>query len=47
VLDASVLERLKLTCLLVRDAETWRAQGVTVPRSLLARSKSCLTRLPL
>jgi SpoVK/Ycf46/Vps4 family AAA+-type ATPase len=35
VLDAGVLERLKLTCLLVRDAETWRAQGVTVPRSLL------------
>ena len=31
VLDAGVLERLKLTCLLVRDAETWRAQGVTVP----------------
>ena len=35
MLDAGVLERLKLTCLLVRDAETWRAQGVTVPRSLL------------
>jgi SpoVK/Ycf46/Vps4 family AAA+-type ATPase len=35
VLDAGVLERLKLTCLLVRDAETWRAQGVTVPRCLL------------
>ena len=35
VLDVGVLERLKLTCLLVRDAETWRAQGVTVPRSLL------------
>jgi SpoVK/Ycf46/Vps4 family AAA+-type ATPase len=35
VLDAGVLERLRLTCLLVRDAETWRAQGVTVPRSLL------------
>jgi SpoVK/Ycf46/Vps4 family AAA+-type ATPase len=35
VLDAGVLERLKLTCMLVRDAETWRAQGVTVPRSLL------------
>ena len=28
------MERLKLTCTLVRDAETWRAQGVTVPRSL-------------
>jgi SpoVK/Ycf46/Vps4 family AAA+-type ATPase len=35
VLDAGVLERLKLTCLLVCDAETWRAQGATVPRSLL------------
>jgi transitional endoplasmic reticulum ATPase len=35
VLDAGVLERLKLTCLLVRDTESWRAQGVTVPRSLL------------
>jgi SpoVK/Ycf46/Vps4 family AAA+-type ATPase len=30
-----VLERLKLTCSLLRDAEMWRAQGVTVPRSLL------------
>jgi SpoVK/Ycf46/Vps4 family AAA+-type ATPase len=29
------MERLKLTCTLVRDAETWRAQGVAVPRSLL------------
>ena len=35
VLDAGVLERLKLTCSLLRDAETWRAQGVSVPRSLL------------
>jgi SpoVK/Ycf46/Vps4 family AAA+-type ATPase len=35
VLAPRVMERLKLTCLLVRDAETWRAQGVTVPRSLL------------
>ena len=35
VLAPRVMERLKLTCTLVRDAETWRAQGVTVPRSLL------------
>jgi SpoVK/Ycf46/Vps4 family AAA+-type ATPase len=35
VLVPPVMERLKLTCTLVRDAETWRAQGVTVPRSLL------------
>jgi SpoVK/Ycf46/Vps4 family AAA+-type ATPase len=35
VLDSSVLERLKLTCSLLRDAEMWRAKGVTVPRSLL------------
>ncbi len=35
VIDAGVLERLKLTCSLLRDAETWRAQGVSVPRSLL------------
>jgi hypothetical protein len=26
---------MKLTCSLIRDAETWRAKGVTVPRSLL------------
>jgi SpoVK/Ycf46/Vps4 family AAA+-type ATPase len=35
VLDARVLQQLKLTCSLLRDAETWRAQGVDVPRSLL------------
>jgi SpoVK/Ycf46/Vps4 family AAA+-type ATPase len=35
VLAPNVMERLKLTCTLVRDAETWRTQGVTVPRSLL------------
>jgi SpoVK/Ycf46/Vps4 family AAA+-type ATPase len=35
VLEDGVLERLKLTCSLLRDAEMWRAQGVTVPRSLL------------
>ena len=40
VLDARVLQQLKLTCALLRDAETWRAQGVDVPRSLL------LTGLP-
>jgi SpoVK/Ycf46/Vps4 family AAA+-type ATPase len=35
VVEPNVMERLKLTCTLVREAETWRAQGVTVPRSLL------------
>jgi SpoVK/Ycf46/Vps4 family AAA+-type ATPase len=35
VLDPRVLQQLKLTCSLLRDAETWRAQGVDVPRSLL------------
>jgi SpoVK/Ycf46/Vps4 family AAA+-type ATPase len=36
VLDARVQQQLlKLTCALLRDAETWRAQGVNVPRSLL------------
>jgi SpoVK/Ycf46/Vps4 family AAA+-type ATPase len=35
VLAQGLMERLKLTCTLVRDAETWRAQGVAVPRSLL------------
>ena len=35
VLDSRVLQQLKLTCALLRDAETWRAQGVDVPRSLL------------
>jgi SpoVK/Ycf46/Vps4 family AAA+-type ATPase len=35
VLDSRVLQQLKLTCSLLRDAEMWRAQGVDVPRSLL------------
>jgi AAA+ superfamily predicted ATPase len=35
VLEAGVLERMKLICSLLRDAEMWRAQGVMVPRSLL------------
>lgn len=35
VLDAANLERLKLICALLRDAETWHAQGVSIPRSLL------------
>jgi SpoVK/Ycf46/Vps4 family AAA+-type ATPase len=35
VLDSRVLQQLQLTCTLLRDAETWRAQGVDVPRSLL------------
>jgi SpoVK/Ycf46/Vps4 family AAA+-type ATPase len=35
VLDSASLDRLKLTCTLLRDAEKWRAQGVAIPRSLL------------
>jgi len=35
VLDSRVLQQLKLTCALLREAEKWRAQGVDVPRSLL------------
>jgi SpoVK/Ycf46/Vps4 family AAA+-type ATPase len=35
VLDPRVLQQLKLTCSLLHDAETWRAQGVDVPGSLL------------
>jgi SpoVK/Ycf46/Vps4 family AAA+-type ATPase len=35
VLDATVLENLQLTCTLLRDAESWTARGVSIPRSLL------------
>ena len=35
VLDAASLDRLKLICTLLRDAENWHAQGVAIPRSLL------------
>jgi SpoVK/Ycf46/Vps4 family AAA+-type ATPase len=35
VLEASILDRLKLACTLLRDAEKWSAQGVSIPRSLL------------
>ena len=35
VVDATVLDTLKLTCTLLRDAERWTAQGVSIPRSLL------------
>ena len=35
VLDAASLDRLKLTCTLLRDAEKWHAEGVAIPRSLL------------
>ena len=35
VVETSVLARLKLTCSLLRDAETWKARGVQVPNSLL------------
>lgn len=35
VLDAGVLDTLKLTCSLLRDAERWKRKGVSIPRSLL------------
>jgi SpoVK/Ycf46/Vps4 family AAA+-type ATPase len=35
VLDTAVLDSLKLTCTLFRDAEKWRAQGVSIPKNLL------------
>jgi SpoVK/Ycf46/Vps4 family AAA+-type ATPase len=35
VLDEAILDRLKLICALLRDAEKWQAQGVSIPRSLL------------
>jgi SpoVK/Ycf46/Vps4 family AAA+-type ATPase len=35
VLDTAVLDSLKLTCILLRDAEKWKAQGVSIPKNLL------------
>ncbi len=35
VLDTAVLDSLKLTCTLLRGAEKWKAQGVSIPKNLL------------
>ena len=35
VLAPEVLDQLKLTCELLRNAESWQGQGIEVPRSLL------------
>jgi len=40
VLDDAILDRLKLICALLRDAEKWQAQGVSIPRSLLLAGPS-------
>jgi SpoVK/Ycf46/Vps4 family AAA+-type ATPase len=40
VLDGAILDRLKLICALLRDAERWQAQGVSIPRSLLLAGPS-------
>jgi SpoVK/Ycf46/Vps4 family AAA+-type ATPase len=40
VLDCVILDRLKLICALLRDAEKWQAQGVSIPRSLLLAGPS-------
>jgi SpoVK/Ycf46/Vps4 family AAA+-type ATPase len=40
VLDEAILDRLKLICALLRDAEKWQAQGVSIPRSLLLAGPS-------
>jgi SpoVK/Ycf46/Vps4 family AAA+-type ATPase len=40
VLDDTILDRLKLVCALLRDAEKWQAQGVSIPRSLLLAGPS-------
>jgi SpoVK/Ycf46/Vps4 family AAA+-type ATPase len=40
VLDNAFLDRLKLICALLRDAEKWQAQGVSIPRSLLLAGPS-------
>ncbi len=40
VLDNAILDRLKLICALLRDAEKWQAQGVSIPRSLLLAGQS-------
>jgi SpoVK/Ycf46/Vps4 family AAA+-type ATPase len=40
VLDDAILDRLKLICALLRDAEKWQAQKVSIPRSLLLAGPS-------
>jgi len=40
VLDDAIFDRLKLVCALLRDAEKWQAQGVSIPRSLLLAGPS-------
>jgi AAA+ superfamily predicted ATPase len=40
VLDDAILDRLKLVCALLSDAEKWQAQGVSIPRSLLLAGPS-------
>jgi SpoVK/Ycf46/Vps4 family AAA+-type ATPase len=40
VLDDAILDRLKLVCALLRDAEKWHARGVSIPRSLLLAGPS-------
>jgi SpoVK/Ycf46/Vps4 family AAA+-type ATPase len=40
VLDDAILDRLKLLCALLRDAEKWQAQKVSIPRSLLLAGPS-------
>jgi len=40
VLDDAILDRLKLVCALLGDAEKWQAQGVSIPRSLLLAGPS-------
>lgn len=40
VLDAKLLSRLKLVSSLLRDTEKWRAQGISIPRSLLLQGPS-------
>jgi SpoVK/Ycf46/Vps4 family AAA+-type ATPase len=40
VLGDTILDRLKLICALLRDAEKWQAQGVSIPRSLLLAGPS-------
>jgi len=40
VLDTKLLSRLKLVSSLLRDTENWRAQGISIPRSLLLQGPS-------
>ncbi len=35
IVGAPVMERLKLTCALLRNAEAWQSQGIDVPKSML------------